>query len=127
MKNQPSTPPATAPGRKRMREMLHVSTVACRPPGAASPPTSPASRPSPALRVGASSHRVTSPPNREKLHHGKASLPWSPCAPGMRPVKIEAARDADRPSAGELRKLADQRPDRSTRRRDDHGFPGRGL
>jgi hypothetical protein len=32
-----------------------------------------------------------------------------------------------RPGAGHLRELADQRTDRSTRRRDDHRFAGRGL
>jgi hypothetical protein len=40
---------------------------------------------------------------------------------------LGAARDADRPRAGDLGKLADQRSDRSTRRRDDHRLPGRGL
>ena len=40
---------------------------------------------------------------------------------------LGAARDADRPRAGDLRELADQRPDRSARRRDDHRFPGLGL
>ena len=37
---------------------------------------------------------------------------------------LGAARDADCPCAGDLRELADQRPDRSTRRRDDHRFSG---
>src|SRR5262249_61735260 len=53
---------------------------------------SPAGSPSEAPRVGASSHAVASPPNRAKLHHGSASLPWSPCLPGLRLAKIQAAR-----------------------------------
>ena len=72
--------------------MPHVSKVACRPPGAASPCPSPAGRPSQAPSVGVSSHTVASPPSRAKLHHGSASLPWSPCSPGLRLAKIQAAR-----------------------------------
>ena len=40
---------------------------------------------------------------------------------------LGAARDADRPGAGDLGELADQRPHRSARRRDDDRFAGRGL
>src|SRR5260221_5218568 len=29
---------------------------------------------------------------RSKLHHGSASLPWSPCWPGLRLPKIQTAR-----------------------------------
>ncbi len=91
--NEPAErPPATAPGRKRVREMPHVSRVAFRPPGLAPVADAPGSPPSQTLRAGASSHAVATPPNRAKLHHGRASLPWSPCWPGLRPAKIQTAR-----------------------------------
>src|SRR4029077_13082456 len=96
MTNQPSVPPATAPGRKRARYTPHVRKVAVRPPGLApvadAPGSPPAGRPSLAPKIGASSHAVASPPNKAKLHHGSASLPWSPCRPGLRLAKIQAAR-----------------------------------
>src|SRR6202030_2838626 len=37
---------------------------------------------------------------------------------------LRTAGNADRPGAGELGQLADERPDRSARRRDHHGFTG---
>src|SRR6266542_4450181 len=37
---------------------------------------------------------------------------------------LRAAGDADRSRAGELRELANQRPDRTAGRRDDDGFAG---
>ena len=77
-------------GRKRIEEIPHVSNVARRPPGAASPSSSPAGRPSQAPRVGVSSHTVASPPNRAKLHHGSASLPWSPCPSPPTPLPRRA-------------------------------------
>lgn len=40
---------------------------------------------------------------------------------------LRAAGNADYPRASELRELADQRPDRSARRCDNHGFTGLGL
>src|SRR4029077_6473657 len=42
-------------------------------------------------------------------------------------VLLGTSRDADRPGAGELGALTDQRPDRSARRRDNDGFAGLGL
>src|SRR6266851_6026791 len=106
MMNQPIAPPATAPGMQRMRYPPHVRKVAARPPGAASPPPSSIGSPSQGPSVGASSHTVASPPNRAKLHHGSASLPWSPCplTPDPSPpegrgeerlAKIQTARAGD--------------------------------
>ena len=42
--------------------------------------------------VGESSHTLASPPKSAKLHQGNASFPWSPCSPGLRLAKIQAAR-----------------------------------
>src|SRR4029453_8100037 len=92
MRNHPSAPPAIAPGRKRTRYLPQVNMVAFKPIAAASPPVSPTGRPSQAPNVGASNDAVASPPNRAKLHHGRASLVSLTFCPGVRPAKMEAAR-----------------------------------
>src|SRR5437867_1968168 len=86
--NQPIAPPATAPGKNSTRWIAHVSKVCFKLPGAASPP-SPTASPSLMPNVGASSHTVTNPPNRAKLHHGKASLPFP--SPQPSPPRGEGA------------------------------------
>src|SRR5690348_6128333 len=65
--------------------MPQDSKEACRLPAVASVADAPGS-------PGVSNQAVARPPNKAKLHQGKASLPWLPCWPGCRPAKIDAAR-----------------------------------
>src|SRR5579872_4201881 len=92
IKNQPTAPPAIAPGINRMEEISQERMFSLSPPGADSPPSSPAGRPNQIPIVDWSSRTLTRPPNKAKLHHGRASLPWPPCPPGLRLAKIQAAR-----------------------------------